>query len=174
MSETVTVVKTGKSEVVKSFDSLRNNYRYSWNYLFKKIKDGLTDPKNRNETFIFGSYPEWHINDESYSTGEIKDKYPLVIINNPMISDFENHTMDYKTSDNSIDIAVEIFSDRNDYLDTLSDNILYILLNDIQSATNVGLHNMTILNDSYTPYFRNGVKIHSRSYTIRYDITRSC
>jgi len=172
MVDTIKIVKTGRSELEQALNTNKNLYSYTWNKIFKEIKNNLVDPKQRGELFVFGQYPEWHISDRNDSDEELKKRYPLIIITNPVLTDFENQTLDYLTSENSINVNIEIYSDRNDYLDLLTDNILYILLNSVQTSARAGLHNMQILNDSYSMYQRSGLKIHSRVFNIRFDVVR--
>ncbi len=173
----VRINKIGRAYIDDINNVESNNYRFVWNKIFKEIKDNLIDPKNRGEVFVFGQHPEWFIgesNGSEYSSNEeeIKNKYPLVVVNNITISDFENKTLDYDTSEFSSNVVIEIYSDRNDYLDKLSDDVLYILYNNVQTNTLVGLHNMQILNDAVNQFNRSGVKVHSRVFTIRFDRVR--
>lgn len=168
----VEIVKTGKSSITKALNSERNIYQFAWNKVFTEIKSSLTDPKVRNEVFVFGQNPSWNITDSEFGGEEIKLKYPIVCIENPTISDFENSTLDYQSGEYSVNLVIDIFSDRSDYLDRLSDDVLYILLNNVQTNTSAGLHNMQILNDSYQQLNRSGVSIHNRTFTIRFDVVR--
>jgi hypothetical protein len=172
MVETETKIVKGTSLVEQALTTKTNLYRATWNKIFREIKSNLVDPKSRGENFIFGSYPDWHIGDNEVSDEELKSKYPLVIIENPTMTDNEAITCDYETSIGSINIVFDIFSERNDYLDKLTDEIQFILLNNIQTNAQTGLHNMSIINDSYTHYLRSGLKMHNRTFTVRFDIYR--
>jgi hypothetical protein len=174
MVETVTKSVSSRAEIIKTINTRSNLYRFAWNQVFRQIKLNVADPKLRGTTFVFGQYPQELIGDESGSNSEtIKSIYPLVIVQNPTITDFDNYTMDYETSQFSVNLNIEVFSERSDYLDRLSDDILFVLYNNVQTNAEVGLHNMKIVNDSYVPYERNGVNIHNRIFTIRFDVTKA-
>lgn len=173
MVDTYTKNTTARAEIIKTIDSRTNLYRFAWNQVFKQIKTNILDPKLRGTNFVFGQYPEWLIGEESDSSTEtIKKMYPTIIVQNPTITDFDNYTMDYETSQFSVNLNIEIFSERNDYLDRLSDDILFVLYNNVQTNADAGLHNMKIINDTYNHYERSGVCIHNRIFTIRFDVTK--
>lgn len=173
----VRINKVGNSRIDEINNVESNNYRFTWNKIFREIKDSVTDPKARGQTFVFGQAPDWFVgesNDSSYSVDEEETKlrYPIIVVNNVTVSDFENQTLDYETSQLSSNVVIEIYSDRNDYLDKLSDEVLYTLYNNVQTNTSAGLHNMQIMNDAYNFFMRGGVKVHSRTYSIRFDRVR--
>ena len=174
MVDTFTKNKTARAELIKSIDSRTNMYRFAWNQVFRQIKVNVLDPKLRNTTFVYGQYPQELIGDESDSNTEtIRRMYPLIIVQNPTISDWDNKTLDYETTQFSVNINVEIFSERNDYLDRLSDDVLFVLYNNVQTNASAGMHNMKIVNDSYQQYERGGLNIHNRLFTVRFDITKT-
>lgn len=164
---------TGKSRVYVKIPITDLNSA-TWMLIFKNLQSSLTDPKARDKTFIYGTYPDKLITDESdVSEEEIKSEYPIIIVNNTEIPDSSNLTADDYTKEITINIMIEIFSERNDYLDQLSDDIISILYANESFYSDVGLYDMVINTDNPEPDLKSGVVIKERSINVTFNYYRN-
>jgi len=149
--------------------SHRNIYTQVWTIFFKIIKDSVVDPKSRSQVWVYGSKPKWIL--EATEETELKDNYPLVIIPNVEINSQENFTMDYSAKEYVPQIAVEIFSERNDYLDDVTESIHQIILDNETFLTSIGINNIKIANDNVDPNTtRDGLKIFHRILSFNFEV----
>ena len=164
----VTKTETGTARIFTEV-SHRNVYTQPWNIFFKLIKNGITDPKARSVLWVYGSKPKWII--EATEEQELKENYPLVIIPNIEITNQMNYTMDYSAKEYMPQITIEIFSDRNDYLDTITENIHQIILDNETFLTSTGIYNIRIDNDNVDPNTtRAGLKIYHRILSFTFEV----
>jgi len=130
----------------------------------------MTDPFSRSETWVYGSMPKTIIEYEDGET-EIQPKYPIIIINNVEVTNQNNLTMDYDTKEYIPQINIEIYSDRSDYLDSISDEIIEIIKDNNSSFTSIGIYNVNINGDSIDfNVSRSGLKIFSRNLSLIYEV----
>ena len=160
--------KTNGTARILTEVSHRKIYTQPWTIFFKLIKGQIIDPKARNELWVYGSQPKWFI--EGTSESEINDKYPILIIPNSTINNQENYTLDYSAKQYTPQIVFEVYSDRNDYLDDITDNINQIILDNESFLKDCGIYNIKISNDSINPETRGGLKIFHRILGISFEV----
>ena len=147
----------------------RNLYTKPWTTFFKIIKESITDPKERGVTWVYGSQPKWIIN--STDSTELKENYPIVIIPNIEVANQENYTLDYSAKQYVSQNTIEIYSERNDYLDDVTESIMQIVLDNETFFTSIGLHNLKITTDNVEPAItRDGLKIFHRLINFDYEV----
>jgi len=149
-----------------------NIYTQVWNTFYNLIKNNIDDPKERSETWIYGSMPKTVIEYENNDGDtEIQPSYPMIIINNVELSNQENHTLDYDTKEYIPQINIDIYSDRSDYLDSITDNIVELISDNNSSFTDIGIYNIKIINDNVNyDLSRSGLKIFNRTLSFVYEV----
>jgi len=148
--------------------SHRKLYTTPFTIFFKLIKDNVIDPKDRSTLWVHGSQPKWII--EGTEEADLAESYPIVIIPNIVVPSQENFTMDYSAKQYMPQIAMEIYSDRNDYLDDITENIHQIILDNESFLTSVGINNIKINNDNVNPETRSGLKIFHRLFSFTFEV----
>ena len=148
------------------------NHRYiytqPWTIFFKLIKDNVTDPKSREKLWVYGSQPKYII-EENDDSG-LAENYPVIVLPNVEVSEQTNFTLNYSAKEYLPMITIEIFSDRNDYLDTISNDIHQIILDNETFFSSIGIYNVRITNDNVSPLTRNGLKIFHRIVGITFEV----
>ena len=153
--------------------SHRKLYTQPWTIFFKLIKNSITDPKDRGTLWFYGSHPKWII--EATEEAELKENYPLVIMPNIEVTNQNNLTMDYSAKEYVPQITTEIFSDRNDYLDIITENITQIILDNESFLTSIGIYNIKISSDNVDPNTtRDGLKIYHRILSFTFEVVTEC
>ncbi len=149
-----------------------NIYTKAWETFFNLIKNNVDDPKERSITWIFGSIPKNLIEYENGdSTIEINKAYPIIIINNIEVGNQINHSINYTAKEYNPMISINIFSDRSDYLDSISNEVIETILESDSSFSNIGLFNINIISDNVDfNLSRSGLKIFNRELTISFEV----
>jgi hypothetical protein len=164
---------TGKSRVFVKIP-ITDLVSSTWMLIFKNMQSSLTDPKSRNKTFIYGSAPDKILSDDTDSSEEeIKAEYPIIIVNNTEIPDSSNITDDSYTKELVINIMIDILSDRNDYLDVITDDIINILYANETFYSDCGLYDMVINTNNNEPELKSAIVIKSRSINVKFNYYRN-
>ena len=133
-------------------------FSQAWQTVFNLLNSNLTNPHGSGK-WIYASFPDAYIDD--------KDAYPLVVINSPVIS---QKALTFGKGFTTIRIPIAIFTTKAKDLDTISDEIIYDMDNNINTLRSAGLHNKRIFGGGTPTLFtRSGFNVHNRLMTFEFE-----
>ena len=127
----------------------------AWNLLFKVLNDNLTNPHTSGK-WIYAAYPEDKVTETSY---------PLLVI--PPVSVAMNRLTLGINGFISVPITsdIEIYTTRMDSLDSIADEIVSTIDNQLDTFYDNGLTFVRASRSSSNTYWTGKIRIHSRVLT---------
>ena len=135
----------------------------SWNVIYNSIIANVSNPGTASK-FIFSSEP-----DQLHPT---KDDYPIVVIN-PVESDLsETLTVTQGTKVFPLRLLIDVFSTKNEQLDTVSDDVFDAVESKEQSMHVHGLYNFSLARADNDTVFRGKIRVHRRTFEWKFNYNK--
>ncbi len=151
------------ADVISMAVGSTTQFSEAWNSLYNLLtgSSGVNDPANRGINrgdWVMAAFPD--------ITRSDFPGYPILIIQSPNI---RNSELTYSFRKSSITFVITILANRAEYIDSVSDNVMNIILSQSTATEANGLYKPEIVDSTTDVVFRDKKKIHIKNLFVNYE-----